>query len=313
MKDKKVIFMGTPEFSVPVLEKLMKLCSVVGVVTQPDKEVGRHKEKKASPVKEVALKYEIPVFQPEKIRTDYASILNLQPDLIVTCAYGQIIPKEILDAPKYGCINVHASLLPRWRGGAPMQRAIMAGDKKTGVTIMYMDEHMDTGDMILQKEISISDTMTLGELHDALSILGSNLLEEVLPSIFNQTNQRVKQNEELVTYAKIIKKEDEILDFSKTAEEIRNQVRALNPFPGATTFLDGKIIKVYEVSKKCYDQKCAYGTVTSILKDGIGVAVADGEIILKVIKPEGKKQISVKDYLNGVKKEELLKKRFGEV
>lgn len=313
MEKAKIIFMGTPEFCVPILNMLIDNYDVSLVVTQPDKEVGRGREVRPSAIKKVAVERGVDIFQPIRIRNDYEIIKEIKPDLIVTCAYGQILPKELLEIPKYGCINVHASLLPRWRGGAPIHRAIMEGDKKTGITIMYMDEHMDTGDMIEVREMEITNDLTTGQLHDSLSIMGKELLEEVIPSILNKTNSRTKQDENLATYAKLIKKEDEIIDFSKKAEEIYNQIRGLNPHPGATTKLDGKIIKVYKAEIKKYDQKENNGKIVSLYKDGIGVAVNNGEIIFTEIKPEGKKQIKVKDYLNGINKEELLKKSFGDV
>ena len=193
--DVKVLFMGTPEFCVPILESLIASYDVVGVVTQPDKEIGRHKELKASPVKECAIKNGILVLQPEKIRKDYQEVLNRKPDIIITCAYGQIIPKEILDYPKYGCINVHASLLPKYRGGAPMQRAIMNGEKETGITIMYMDEHMDTGNIIKMAKVPILDSDNLEKVHDKLSALGKKLLMETLPSILDGTNDSIAQDD----------------------------------------------------------------------------------------------------------------------
>jgi methionyl-tRNA formyltransferase len=179
----RIVFMGTPDFAVNVLQGLIDNYEVVLVVSQPDKLVGRHKVLTNTPIKELALKYNIPVFQPEKIRVDYNSIIEMKPDLIVTCAYGQIIPKELLDYPKYGCINVHASLLPKYRGGAPIHKAIINGDKTTGVTIMYMDVKMDNGDIISQREIAIHDSDNLESLYDKLSLLGKDLLLEVLPSI----------------------------------------------------------------------------------------------------------------------------------
>lgn len=313
MQKAKIIFMGTPCFCVPILNMLIDNYDVSLVVTQPDKEAGRGKELKKSEVKKVALERNIEVFQPTRIRNDYEIIKEKQPDLIVTCAYGQILPKELLMIPKYGCINVHASLLPKWRGGAPIHRAIMEGDKKTGITIMYMDEHMDTGDIITTREVEIPSDMTTGELHDTLSLIGRDLLKETIPSILNGTNPRTKQDEQSATYAKLIKKEDEIIDFSKTAEEIYNQIRGLNPYPGATTKLDGKIMKIYKAEISIYDQKEDYGKIVALSKDKIEVAVKNGAIIFTEIKPEGKKQIKVKDYLNGINKEELLKKSFGDM
>jgi len=231
MKDVKVVFMGTPEFSLKVLESLINATMVVGVVTQPDKIVGKNKEKSMTPIKELALKHNIKVLQPEKIRKEYHEVLELNPDIIITCAYGQIIPEVILNAPKYGCINVHASLLPKLRGGSPLHHAIIDGYDKTGVTIMYMDKGMDTGDIISQSEIPIMDSDNVGTIHDKLSTLGANLLMETLPSIINGTNNRIKQNEEEVTICHNITHEEEELDFNKRGREIFNQVRGMNPYP----------------------------------------------------------------------------------
>ena len=212
MKDKKVVFMGTPEFSLNVLESLIENCNVIAVVTQPDKEVGRKHVLTISPVKALALKHNIKVLQPRKLRNEYQDIIDLNPDVIITCAYGQILPYELLSYPKYKTINVHASLLPKLRGGAPIQRAIMEGYKKTGVTIMRTEAGMDDGDMISSYEIEIKDDDTYETLSSKLSVIGKDLLIKTLPSIFDGTCKYIKQNEDEVTFAKIIKKEDEYLN-----------------------------------------------------------------------------------------------------
>ena len=314
MMDKiKIVFMGTPEFSVPVLEGLIANYDVIGVVTQPDKEVGRDHEIKFSPIKEVALSHDIRVFQPAKIRTDYSDIVKLNPDMIVTCAYGQIIPKVLLDLPKYGCINVHASLLPKFRGGAPLHRAIMEGEAKTGITIMYMDEHMDTGDIISTREILIANDDTVGDIHDKLSVIGKELLLDTIPDIVSGNINPVKQDESKATYAPIIKREDELIDFNKTSLEIYNQIRGLNPFPVAYAMLDGKVMKIYcsRIKDNIYTtKKC--GEIVRIYDDGIGVSTKDGEIIITEIKVEGKRRMSVKDYLNGIDSNTLIGKVFNE-
>ena len=215
MKNKKVVFMGTPEFSIPVLEMLIENTNVVLVVTQPDSYVGRKHELKYTPVKECALKHNIPVFQPEKVREETDEILKYNPDIIITCAYGQIIPSVLLDTPKYKAVNVHASLLPKLRGGSPLHRCIIDGYSETGVTIMYMAPGMDDGDIITQKSIKIEDTDNVGTIHDKLSIIGRDLLLETLPSIFNGTNGRTRQDENEVTFAYNIKREEEKLDFNE--------------------------------------------------------------------------------------------------
>jgi len=309
MEKIRIVFMGTPTFSVPVLEGLIEKYEVVAVVTQPDKKVGRKQELVFSPVKKVAIDAKIPVLQPEKIRIDYEEILSYHPDIIITCAYGQIIPKALLDAPKYGCINVHASLLPKLRGGAPIHKALMYGYEKTGITIMYMDEKMDAGDIISQEETEIVESDNLESLHDRLSIIGKNLLLKTLPSIVKGENERRKQEESEVTYAYNITREEEKIDFSKSAREIENQIRALSPTPGAYTTLDGKILKVYHARIGDSHKETTPGSVSNIYKDGIGICCREGEIILTDIKWEGKKRMLAKDYLNGIKKEELMKKK----
>lgn len=307
----KIVFMGTPEFSVPILEGLIENYDVIGVVTQPDKEVGRSHVIKFSKVKEVALVNDIRVFQPIKIREDYDDIVKLNPDLIVTCAYGQIIPKVLLDLPKYGCINVHASLLPKLRGGAPIHRAILNGDMKTGITIMYMDEHMDTGDIIQSEEVLIEKDDTVGTLHDKLSVMGKELLLNVLNKYKDGNFPHVRQDDSEATYAPIIKREDELVDFNKTSLEIYNKIRGLNPFPVAYATLDGKVMKLYASSIKdnVYTSK-RNGEIVRVYSDGIGVSTKDSEIVITEIKPEGKRKMSVKEYLNGIDKESLVGKVF---
>jgi len=313
MNDLKVVFMGTPDFSVPVLEMLIKNTNVLGVVTQPDKPVGRTGKISISPVKELALSYNIKVFQPERIKNDYKDILDLNPDIIITCAYGQMIPMEVLDFPRLGCINVHASLLPYHRGGAPIHRAIINGDSKSGITIMYMGAGMDSGDIISQREVDILDSDTAESLFDKLSILGSELLKDTLPSIIEGTNDRIKQDETKATYSYNIKPEDEIIDFNKTKREVFNQIRGLNSWPVAYTYLDGKRLKVWLARIGDSNKDGEIGEIINIYKDGIGIKTLDGEIVLTLIQPEGKKKMNVLDYLNGLgeKKKELIGKRVG--
>ena len=307
----RVIFMGTPNFSVPILEMLIENYNVVGVVTQPDKEVGRKRVLTPSPIKQVALKNNIPVLTPRKVRVEYQEILNLKPDIIITCAYGQIIPKEILNFPKHGCINVHASLLPEYRGGAPIQRCIMNGEVKTGITIMYMNEGMDTGDIIDKSELIIENNDNYKSLSEKLSSLGTDLLKKVLPNILSNNITRIKQNEEEATYAHIIKREDEKLDFNKKSLEIYNHIRGLSDEPGAYAILDGKVVKIY--SSRLSDHVhigSKNGEIVKIYDDGIGISTADTEIVITSIKMEGKTRVSVKDYLNGKDRNRLLGKIF---
>lgn len=305
MKDKRVVFMGTPEFSVPVLEMLIENTNVIMVVTQPDSYVGRKHELTFSPIKKVALENNIEVYQPEKIRNEYEHILEVNPDIIITCAYGQIIPSILLDTPKYKAVNVHASLLPKLRGGSPLHRAIINGYDETGITIMYMAPGMDDGDIITQKSIKINEEDNVGIIHDKLSVMGRDLLLETLPSIFDGTNNRIKQDENEVTFAYNIKREEEKIDYNKTAHEVYNQIRGMYPFPVAYTTLNDEIIKVCE-SRLGTKSKGVPGEIINIYTDGIGVMCSDKEIIFTRIKPSGKKEMLVKDYLNGKNKDSLI-------
>ena len=307
LKDLKVVFMGTPQFSLNVLEMLINNTKVIGVVTQPDKVVGRGNQVSYSKVKELALKYDIKVIQPIKIRNEYQEILDLNPDIIITCAYGQIIPSVILDYPKYGCINVHASLLPKLRGGAPLHHAIIDGYQKTGITIMYMDKGMDTGDIISQEEVEITDSDNLGTLHDKLSVLGAELLEKTLPSIIAGTNKRIKQNEEEVTFGYNISRSEELIDFNKNCREIFNQIRGLNPFPGAHFMLNNFNYKVYSSTYTVTEEYQNYqnGEVVIFDKTAFAIKCSDGLIYILDLQKEGKKRMTIKDFLNG-NKENLL-------
>ena len=266
----RIVFMGTPDFAVNVLQGLIENYKddIVGVVSQPDKRVGRHQILTNTPVKELALKYDIPVFQPVKIKEDYDDVVSLKPDIIITCAYGQIIPKEVLDAPRLGCINVHASLLPKLRGGAPIHKAIIDDYGVTGVTIMYMDVGMDTGDMISKVEVPILDSDNLESLHDKLSEAGTKLLLDTLPSIIDGTNDREKQDPNEVTYAYNIKREEERIDFNKSCREVFNLIRGLCPIPCSNALFDGKEMKIYssEIIDKKYKGKC--GEIVDV--NGIG-------------------------------------------
>lgn len=308
MKNLKVIFMGTPDFAVPVLEKLIENTTVTLVVTQPDKLVGRKQILTKTPVKELAEKYSISVFQPKKIKEEYDLILNTEADIIITCAYGQIIPKEILEYPRLGCINVHASLLPKYRGGAPIHHCLLNGDKKTGITIMYMDTKMDNGDIISQEVYEIEELDNVGTLHEKLSLMGANLLLDTLPSIINGTNQRLKQNEKEVTYAYNITREQEQLDFTKTGIELLNQIRGLNPWPLANLKIKENEMKVLKASfTPCKIKEP--GIITIIDKNSFGITCLNGILYLEKIKPFGKKEMTIKEYVNGIKKEELLNQK----
>lgn len=305
MKNKNVVFMGTPDFAVPVLKMLIEKTNVIMVVTKPDKRVGRNKELTFSPVKKVALENNIPVFQPIKIKNDYEKLTEEKIDLIVTCAYGQIIPKEVLNLPKYGCINVHASILPKYRGSAPIQWAIINGDKETGVTIMYMDEGMDTGDIISISKIAITSDDNVGTMHDKLSILGSKALEKDLKSILDGSVIRIKQGDNW-TLAPMIKREDEHLNFNDYGENIINRIRAFNPWPLANILIDDKEIKIIEAEFK--NEKIDKVGNIIIDKEKMGISCLDGIVYLKKVKPFGKKEMSIESFLNGINKKEYIKK-----
>jgi len=300
----KIIFMGTPEFSVPILEGLIENYKIRAIVTQPDR-AGKNGKAIVPPIKQVGLDNTILVLQPENISKEMDVILSLEPDLIITCAYGQKLPNEILEAPRLGCINVHASLLPKLRGGAPIHRAIINGHKKTGITIMHMDEELDQGDIISQEEIDILNEDTASTLHDKLSLLGRDLLLKTLPSIIDGTAPRVPQDKSEVTYAFNLKRKDEKIDFHKTKKQIYNQIRGLNSWPGAYCYFNGKILKVWEsYPTDRYFSGLFDGQVTNIYEDGFGVKVSNGEIIFTVVQAEGKTKMKATDFINGLKDRE---------
>lgn len=302
----RIVFMGTASFSLAVLKMLIEEdYNIVGVVTQPDRYVGRKKVLTMPDVKVEALKYDIPVIQPARIKEDYQAVADLKPDLIITAAYGQIVPQAVLDIPRLGCINVHASLLPLYRGGAPVHQAIIDGQEKTGVTIMYMVKKMDAGDMIAQKETPILEDDTVGILYDRLSDLGAKLLKETLPDILKGINQRIPQDENLVTYAPTLSREDERLDWNMSARQVYNKVRGTNPWPGSYTTYQGKTVKIWAGQVHQCENAMKHhahqdnGTIVKIFKDAIGVKVNDGVYLITELQLEGKKRMSVKDYLNG--------------
>ena len=302
----RIVFMGTASFSLAVLKMLIEEgYNIVGVVTQPDRYVGRKKVLTMPDVKVEALKYDIPVIQPARIKEDYQAVADLKPDLIITAAYGQIVPQAVLDIPRLGCINVHASLLPLYRGGAPVHQAIIDGQEKTGVTIMYMVKKMDAGDMIAQKETPILEEDTVGILYDRLTDLGAKLLKETLPDILKGINQRIPQDENLVTYAPTLSREDERLDWNMSARQVYNKVRGTNPWPGSYTTYQGKTVKIWAGQVHQCENAMKHhahqdnGTIVKIFKDAIGVKVNDGVYLITELQLEGKKRMSVKDYLNG--------------
>ena len=308
MKNLKVVFMGTPDFAVPILERLIEETNVLLVVTQPDKVRGRNNKVSFSPVKELAVKNNIEVFQPEKIKENYKIIIDKNPDIIITAAYGQIIPEELLFFSKYKAINVHASLLPKYRGGAPINRAIENGEKYLGITIMYMDKLMDNGDMISQRKIELKEEDNFDTMNEKLSILGRDLLMDTLPSVLSGTNEREKQKEEDVTIIKLLKKEELLIDFNKDAISVYNKIRSLDSVPGAYAFLNNKKYKLFDV--RVGSEKLDAVSKIIDIKDYLEIACKNGTIKVYTIKEEGKKKMSIKDFFNGHKKEEFLNKRF---
>lgn len=297
----RVVFMGSPDFALSTLRQLAQHYQVVGVVTQPDRASGRGRELKAPPVKTLAQELNIPVMQPQKLREPDAmqQLLEWNPDLIVVAAFGQILKKDVLDMPKYGCINVHASLLPRWRGAAPINAAVLAGDEETGVTIMKMDVGLDTGPMLSMKKIRITPDDTAGSLFEALSTLGADLLIDTLPAYMDGKISPQPQPEEGATYAPMLKKEDGRLDFDHSALELERRIRAMNPWPGAWFEWEGNLLKV------------ARGAVSEARGKGVGsrfivegrpaVMCADGALILEEVQPSGKKIMPGKAFLSGTR------------
>lgn len=298
-----IVFMGTPDFSAPILRMLKEEgYDIKAVVTQPDRPVGRKKVLTPPPVKAEAIALGLPVIQPEKLRgsEELQQIIDLAPDLVVTAAFGQILPKELLEAPRLGCINVHASLLPKYRGGAPIHQAIIDGEVETGVTIMYMAEKLDAGDIISQKAIKIEEDDHTGGLFDKLSAVGRELLKDTLPSIINGTNTRTVQDESLVTFASNISREQERIDWTNDARTLYNQVRGLHPWPVAyTTFEEGNF-KIWWAKVGTTKHNVLPGTVVAIAKDHFEVAAGNGTTLaLYDVQPAGKKRMTAEDYLRG--------------
>ncbi len=298
----RILFMGTPEFAQVSLKALVEdNRDVVCVVTQPDKPKGRGYEMAMPAVKVYALEKNIPVHQPVSLKDE--AILPLleeyQPDVIIVVAYGKILPPYILNFPKYGCINIHGSLLPKYRGAAPIQRAVIDGEKVSGVTSMYMEKGLDTGDMLIKKALPIGEETTAGEYHDALAVLGGEVLLETLDALSLNSLTPEKQDDSLSTYASQLSKAEGEIDWSRSNNEIYNKVRGLNPWPKAFSFIDGKRFVVDFVYKSDASGKC--GEVLSADKDGILAACGEGSVLIKEIKIEGKKKMSVEDYLRGHK------------
>lgn len=302
-----IVYMGTPDFAVPALEKLIEAGhKITAVVTQPDRQRGRGKEVLYSPVKECALKYDIPVFQPVKIKSPEAveQLRSYQADIFVAAAFGQILSKEILDMPRYGCVNIHASLLPKYRGAAPIQWAVINGEDKTGVTIMQMDEGLDTGDIIAQREVLIAQDETGESLFEKLSVLGADLLVETLDAISEDNVVRKKQDPALSSYARMLKKEDGRIDWSRTSKQIEQQIRGMNSWPSAYTIWNGKILKIWKAQWNQSVHAYAPGTLITVEKESVMVACGEGMIKILELQLEGKKRMPVKDFLLGYHMEE---------
>ena len=308
MNDKKIVFMGTPKFAVPVLEMLIENYGVDLVITQPDKKVGRKKVLTPPPVKVVALENNIKVLQPEKISTDedtYNTLKELNPDIIITAAYGQLVPEKILEIPKHKCINVHGSLLPKLRGGAPIQYSILEDHGKTGITIMYMVKKLDAGDMLSKVEVDILDNDNYETLHDKLSVVGRDLLNETLPKIFSGDISPEKQDDEEATFARNILREDEKIDWNTSARDVFNKVRALDPTPGAFTYLEGNVLKIWSTEEVKQDFESNFDKVGTIIKqDKKSIYVLCGKnTVLKVneLQVSGKKRMPVVNFLSNKK------------
>ena len=297
----RTVFMGTPDFALQTLQGLIDAgCNLVGVYTQPDRPKGRGKQLAAPPVKELALQHGIPVYQPLKLRQPeaVAELEALAPDLIVVVAYGQILPKAVLDIPRHGCINVHASLLPKYRGAAPINKAIIDGETETGITTMYMDVGLDTGDMLIKKSLSIGPQESAGELHDRLASLGRETMAETLQQLCAGTLQREVQDNDQSTYASMMKKEDGRIDWSRTSVEVHNQVRGLDPWPGAYTTINGELLKLAKTCPGTADGGKP-GSVVSADKDGVLIACGSGTLLIKELQLAGRKRLAAGDFLRG--------------
>lgn len=301
----KIVFMGTPAFAVLSLKMLVEEgYDVVAVITQPDRPQGRKKTLMPTPVKEAALSLGLPVLQPERLRRPeaVAELAAYAPDLIVTAAYGQILPKSVLDLPRNGCVNVHGSLLPKYRGGAPIQRCIINGETVTGVTLMYMAEGLDTGDMISRIEVPIGDEDTAGDLFEKLSLAGRDLLKAEMPKLASGRVEAVQQDDNEATYAPNLSRDDERIDWNAGSREIYNRIRGLVPFSGAFTLWNGETFKVWAAAKPADQQTApskASGTVLAVDERGVEVSTGDGSLLLTSVQPAGKKAMSAGDFSRG--------------
>ena len=300
----KAVFMGTPDFAVPTLQKMIDMgIEVTAVVTQPDKAKGRGKKVIYSPVKECALAHDLPVYQPVRIRKEpefIQTLRDMKPDVIVVVAFGQILPKEILDIPRLGCVNVHASLLPKFRGAAPIQWSIIDGEEVTGVTTMLMDAGLDTGDMLLKTEIPMDPKETGGSLHDKLAAVGGELLEKTLIGLEAGTIVPEKQDDSQAgEYARMLDKELGHIDFNQPAVVIERLIRGLNPWPSAYTYIDGKTLKIWEAEVLDRNYGCEYGEVAEVTRSSLIIQTGIGALSVKSVQLEGKKRMDIAAFLNG--------------
>ena len=298
----RVVFMGTPDFAVETLEAIIKEGhEVAGVVTQPDKPKGRGKNMQFTPVKEIAVARGIPVYQPVRVKEPefIEELKKMNPEVIVVVAFGQILPKEILDMPKYGCVNVHASLLPKYRGAAPIQWAVIDGEKESGVTTMLMGEGLDTGDMLKKTVVPLEKDETGGSLHDKLAAKGAKLLIETLKELQTGTATRTKQDDSLSNYAKMLDKHLGQIDFTKPAEEIERLIRGLNPWPSAFTGIDGKTLKIWSATVINREAEGKFGEVVEVNQDSILVKTGNGLLQLDEVQLEGKKRMETDAFLRG--------------
>lgn len=298
----RVIFMGTPDFAVPSLEALLTKHEVVLVVTQPDKPKGRGKKMVPTPVKACALEHGIPVLQPEKVKEPefVEQLRSYEPDLIAVTAFGQILSEPILEMPKYGCINVHGSLLPKYRGAAPMQWSIIDGEKVTGITTMYMVKGLDSGDMLLKAEVEITDEDTFATIHDKMAVTGANLLLDTLDQLEAGTLERIPQDHDAATYAPMITKETGHIDWSKNRQDIINLIRGLNPVPAAYTIYEEEVLKIFgAVISDVQADGAANGEIVAVVKKGFVVKCGDGCLLITEVQARGGKRMMTDAYLRG--------------
>lgn len=308
---KKLVFMGTPAFAATILQALLETkYDLIGVVTQPDRPFGRNQDLKASAVKTMAMTHQMPIYQPEKIVDLYETLLDIKPDLIITCAYGQFIPSKILHLPTYGSVNIHASLLPKYRGGAPIHWAIIKGEKETGITLMRMVKAMDAGDIIFQQSIPIESDDDVGSLHDRLAQLGASMIVEHLPALLQTHCVSQAQDESQVSYAYTIQKEDEWIDFNQSVEAVLNRIRGLNPWPAGYLLWQGKRLKVFKARQGSMKIQGPVHQVLGVQEGGVAIQAQDGIVLLLEVQLEGRKRMRAEQFYTGLNQPSRLKDGF---